>query len=176
MGERLTMIKIILYLFVFLFIYGCTPKMDKVYAIQTQTSKRTAEISIIRNYNFSGSAIRIYPTVNDRKVAGLYTKDYIRFYVEEGKYIFGLTYPNVILGKWVKEKGIKKFVKANHQYYFLISPTLVGMEIEEINKTDGEKRISSSTYIETGKLSDKPDLIAKTIKPLAGVVGLKEEK
>jgi len=170
------MIKIILYVTTFLFMFGCAPKMDKIYPTKTKKSKTTAEISIIRNYSFSGSAIRIYPTVNDRKVAGLYTKNYIRFYVKEGNYIFGLTYPNVILGKWVKEKGIKKLVKANHQYYFLISPTLFGMEIEEINKTDGGKRISSSIYIETGKLSDKPDLIAKTIKPLAGVVGLKEEK
>ncbi len=158
------MIKIIFYFTTLLFMFGCAPKMGKIYAIQEKKSEATAEISIIRNYNFGGSGIRLYPTVNNRKVAGLYTKDYVRFYVEEGKYIFGLSYPDVIFGKWVKEKEIKKYIKANNQYYFLLSPSLFGMEIEEINKTDGEKRISSSTLIETGKLSSVPDCISKVYK------------
>ena len=155
--------------------FGCAPKMDKIYALQEYKSQSTAEISIIRNYNFGGSAIRLYPTVNDNKIAGLYTRDYVRFYLEEGKYIFGLSYPNVILGKWVKEQEFKKCIKANNQYYFLLSPSLFGMEIEEINKTDGEKRISLSTLIETGKLSSEPDALVKFIKPLADTVGLKED-
>ena len=144
--------------------------------MQENKSETTAEISIIRNYNFSGSGVRLYPTVNGQKIAGLYTNDYVHFYLREGKYIFGLSYPNVILGNWIKEQEIKKYVKANNQYYFLLSPSLVGMEIEEINKTVGEKRISSSRLIEAGKLSSEPDALIKFIKPLTDTVGLKEEE
>jgi len=167
--------KIIMCISALFFLVGCAPKMDKLYTIEENKSNKSAEISIIRNYNFGGSAIRLYPTVNNRKIAGLYTKNYIRFYLREGKYVFGLSYPNVVFGKWVKEQAIKKYVRANNQYYFLLSPSLFGMEIEEIDKPEGEKRIFSSTFIKTGKLSNEPDAVVKLIRPISDILSLKED-
>ena len=166
---------IIMALVVLLLVSGCAPKMDKIHFMPEKKTESTAEISIIRNYNILGSAIRGYPTVNGQKIAGLYTKDYVHFNLEEGKYKFGLMFPDVLLGVWIKENTIEKYIQAKKQYYFLITPTFIGMEIEEISYKDGEERISSSSLINTGNLSHEPDPVVKIIKPLTDTIGLDED-
>ncbi len=138
-------------------------------------AKASAEVTIIRNYNFFGAAIRLYPTVNGKKIAGLYTKDFVRFRLKEGKYTLGVMVPDVFLGRWKEGNKIEKQVEAEESYYFLLSPLpLKGMEIEEISREEGEKRLSESTRIETGKLSSNKDPVASVIAPNAEAEGESE--
>ena len=155
---------------------GCAPKMGEIHSMPKLDSESTAEISIMRNYNFVGGAIRLYPTVNGKKIAGLYTNHHVQFRLKEGKYTFGLMVPDVFFGRWVDENKIEKNVEAKKQYYFMLSPTLLeGMEIEEIDQKEGEKRISSSNLIQTGTLSDNLDPIGKVLMPIGGLMGLGED-
>ena len=136
----------------------------------TPKGELTAEISIIRNYNTSGSVTRVYPTVNGKKIAGLYTEDYVRFYVEKGVYIFGLMVP--AHGRWIDKNKVKKNVQVKKRYYFLISPSFLnGFEIEEIDEAEGEKRILTSDLIQTGKISSNPDPFSKALIPVFRIMG-----
>jgi len=159
-----------------LFIFvGCAPKMGKIQAMEEYESNRTAEIFIMRNYNFFGSAIRLYPTINDKKIVGLYTKNHVRFYLKEGKYNFGVKIPDVVFGTWAKSNTIEKVIEANKKYYFLLSLNIIGMEIEEISQKEGEKRMGTSKLIKTGSLSFSPDSVVKTIRPISDFMGLNED-
>ena len=168
--------KIICLVILLVLMSGCAPKMGKIKKMQEVKSRGMAEILIIRNYNYMGGGVRIYPTVNDEKIVGLYSNDYSKFYLDEGKYTFGLLVPDVVFGRWIKENTIIKEVKSRNKYYFLTSPNMIGgMEIEEIAKEEAEERISSSTRIKTGTISETSDPIAKVIRPLAKVMGLDED-
>ena len=168
--------KTLLGLSIVLVLTGCAPKMGKIHTMMEPESNNTAEIFIIRNYNYIGSAIRLYPTVNDRKIAGLYTQNYIHFYLKEGSYTFSVKHTDVLLGRWIQGNIIKKIIDANKQYYFLLSPNIImGMEIEEINDKNAEERLESSIHIQTGNLSHKPDKIVKVIQPLSDAMGLDED-
>ena len=166
--------QLLLWISLLLLTTGCAPKIGKIHAMNESKSLNTGEVSIIRNYNYAGSAVRLYPTVNNKKIAGLYTKDYVHFFLKEGTYKFGLMFPDVISGKWIKANFIDKQIKSNSQYYFLLSPTLFSMEIEEIEKEDAIKRISSSTLVKTGVLSNEAGVIVNAIKPIGDLMGLKE--
>ena len=167
--------RLLLWISLLLLFSGCAPKIGKIHAMNEKKSESTAEISIIRNGNVVGSAIRYYPTVNDKKIVGLYTNDYVHFYLKEGEYKFGLTYPDVAFGRWMKGNFIKKEVKAGMQYYFLLSPTLLfTTEIEEVDKEAGEEMIPSSKLVKTGKLSDNPSSVAKAVKPIGHILGIEE--
>ena len=163
-------------LFTLLLLTGCAPKMGKIQAMGEPKSSTTAEISIVRNYNFTGAGIRLYPTINDKKIAGLYTKSYVHFNLKEGSTTFGLMYPDVVFGKWKKGNNIEKYIEAKKQYYFLVSPIILGgFEIEEIEKNDAEERISSSILIATGTYSGQTDPLGKIIHPVADLMGLDED-
>ena len=149
--------------------------MGEIHTMPILKSESTAEISIMRNYNIAGSTTRVYPTVNGKKIAGLYTKDYVRFYLKEGKYTFGLMQPDIIAGRWIEENSIEKNVEANKKYYFLLSPAFLSMEIEEINQKDGESRISTSDLVQAGSLSGDPDPISTILIPVGNIMGLDED-
>ena len=82
--------QLLLWMSLLLLTTGCAPKMGKIHTMNESKSLATGEVSIIRNYNYGGSGVRLYPTVNNKKIAGLYTNDYIHFYLKEGTYKFGL--------------------------------------------------------------------------------------
>lgn len=165
--------KIILFIFTILLISGCTPKMGTIYQMQELKSKVTSKVSIIRNYSVLGSEVRFYPTVNKQKVVGLYLNDYTSFYLKEGTYTFGLLVPDLVFASWIKENSIEKELEANKHYYFLVSPTFSGhMEIEEIEKKEGEERISSSTFIGTGNSG----VLTEFIRPLSDLIGLNKDE
>ena len=173
-GEEV-MKRIVLTLFTLIVASGCAPKMGEIHSMPKLDSKTAAEISIMRNYNYIGGGIRYYPTVNGKKIAGLYTKHHVQFRLNEGTYTFGIMAPDVLLGRWVKGNSIEKNIAANKQYYFLLSPGLMGSEIEEITQKDGEERISSSNLIQTGTLSENLDPLGKVIMPIGKVIGLDED-
>ena len=166
-----------LLLLLILVISGCAPKMGKIYAMNEKESQSTAKIFIMRNSNPMGSGVRLYPTVNEQKVVGLYSNNYTHFNLKEGKYTFGLLFPDVVFGRWIKENNILKEIKAKKKYYFLLSPTFLGgMEIEEIEKLEAEERISSDVFIKTGKLSKEPNNVVKyVVEPLSNMMGLDED-
>ncbi len=168
--------KFILIITTLLFASGCAPKMGEIRAMPKLDGEATSEISIMRNYNFVGSGIRLYPTVNGKKIAGLFSTDYVRFRLKEGKYTFGLMVPDVIFGRWNEENKIEKKIVANNKYYFLLSPKLLdGMEIEEVDSKEGEERLSHSDRVETGNLSNDRDPIAAVLTPVANIMGLDED-
>lgn len=169
--------KSLLWISILLLTTGCAPKIGKLYVMDENKSALTAEVSIIRNYNFGGSGVRFYPTVDKQKIAGLYTKDYVRFYLKEGNYKFGLMVPDVIFGRWLDENSIEKKIGAEQKYFFLLSPTFIGtMEIEEIEQKEAEERMASSRLIKTGTLSDKAGVAVNIIKPLSNLMGLDENE
>jgi len=169
--------KLLLWGSVLLLTTGCAPKIGKLYVMDENKSALTAEVSIIRNYNFEGSGIRFYPTVENKKIAGLYTKDYVHFYLKEGNYKFGLMVPDVIFGRWIDENSIEKKIKAEQKYFFLLSPTFISsMEIEEIEQKEAEERMASSRLIKTGTLSNEVGVVGDIIKPLSDLMGLDENE
>jgi len=167
--------RIILMLFILIAASGCAPKMGEIHTMPKLDNKTAAEISIMRNYNFVGGAIRLYPTVDGKKIAGLYTKHHVQFQLKEGKHTFGVMAPNVVFGYWTKGNSIEKDIETNKKYYFLLSPGIAGMEIEEINQKEGLKRISSSTFTQTGTLSENQDPIGKVLMPIGKAMGLDED-
>jgi len=162
-------------IFIGLLFAGCAPKMGEIYTMPKLKSESVAEISIMRNYNFFGSAVRLYPTVDGKKIAGLYGKEYVRFHLEEGKHTFSIMFPDIVLGRWVEENKIEKNIEATKRYYFLLSPGIMAMEIEEITQEQGEKRISSSDLVLSGSISDQPDALGKVLLPAFKVIGLGED-
>jgi len=168
--------KIILSLCSLAIVTGCAPKIGNIHAMSEEKSKGDAEIAILRNYNLFASAVRAYPTINNQKIVGLYTKDYVHFYLKEGTYSFSLLIPDVLTGVWMEGNTIKKSIQKNQKYYFLVSPIINGMEIEEIDQKEGKERMSTSTLIHTGSLSEELDPIARVIKPVADIIGLDEER
>jgi len=162
--------------FIFI-ITGCVaPKIGKMHTMNKVKNATTGEISIIRNYNFIGSGVRLYPTVDNNKIVGLYSNEYTHFYLKEGTYNFGLMFPDIVSGKWIQENTLKKKIKAHKHYYFLISPALLwGMEIEELKKEDAEKRIRSSKLIQTGTLSKDAGFIIQAMQPISHFLELEED-
>ena len=158
-----------------LLLISCAPKMGKIHTMPELKGESSAEISIMRNYNFWGGGVRLYPTVNGKKVAGLYTNHHVQFQLHEGKYTFGLMVPDVVLGIWKEENNINKNIEANKQYYFLLSPGVMGMEIEEIDQKDAEKRLLSSNLVKTGSLSENLDPLGKVLMPIGSLMGLDED-
>ncbi len=158
-----------------LLLVGCAPKMGEIYTMPELKGESFAGVSIMRNYNFWGGGVRLYPTVNGKKIAGLYTNNHVQFRLHEGKYSFGLMVPDVVLGIWKEGNSFDKNIEANKQYYFLLSPGLMGMEIEEIEQKEAEKRLASSDLIETGSLSDKLDSLGKVLMPIGNLMGLDED-
>jgi len=167
--------KLLLSLFAVLVSSGCTaPKIGKLHTIKQAKTTTTGEVTIIRNNNFYASGVRYYPTIDDKKIAGLYTKEYVHFYLKSGVYTFGASVPNIALGKWHKGKTIEKYIEKNRQYYFLISPTYTSVTFNEIDQQDAEKRISKSRLVSTGTLSDNPDSMVEIMQPVNNILGLKE--
>jgi len=173
--------KKILFLFIALsMLSGCAPKRGVIHAFAELPAATSARITIIRNYNPIGSTERYYPTVNGRKVAGLYTNEHAVFQLPVGQYAIGLMFPVIGLNTWWYDE-IEKNVEANREYYFLLSPkfkliSISGVEIEEIDQQDAKDRLQHSSLVPTGTVSESPDLAAKVLSIPSKIIGLKEDE
>jgi len=166
--------KITLLILVLIVADGCAPKRGEIYSMQETPSKTTAKITVMRNSNIFGSAIRYYPTVDGKKVAGLYTKEHVVFYLPENTYRIGIKFPLVGSNAW-KEDELTKKIEASRQYYFLLSPTFGGVEIEEVNKKQAQKQLVGSVPIKTGHASSNTDAATIIFAPFK-FIGLGEDE
>jgi len=170
-----------MFLFIALTLFsGCAPKRGLIHTMIDFPAETSAQITIIRNYNPIGSTVRYYPTVDGKKVAGLYTNEHTEFRLPAGKYAFGLMFPVVGLDTWWQDE-IEKNIEVNRAYYFLLSPkfkliSITAVEIEEINIHDANKRLQRSTLVPTGSVSDNPDLAAKVLSIPSKIIGLQEDE
>ena len=172
--------KVMLLLLALTMFSGCAPKRGTIHALAELPQATSAQITIIRNYNPIGSTVRYYPTVNGKKVAGLYTKEHTSFQLAAGKYSIGLMFPIIGLDTWWRDELEMKFEAKKH-YYFLLSPkfeliSLPGVEIEEIEYEDASQRVKSSTLVPTGTVSQNPGIPAKIISAPSKAIGFGEDE
>ncbi len=172
--------RVILLFLVLSLVSACAPKRGLIHTFAKLPAETSGQITIIRNYNPIGSTERYYPTVNGKKVAGLYTKEHTVFQLPAGQYTIGLMFPVIGLNTWWHDE-MEKTIEVNRKYYFLLSPTfklisISGVEIEEIDQIDAEKRVQRSSFIATGTVSENPDLAAKVLSIPSKIIGLKEDE
>jgi len=167
----------ILILLVFAALSGCAnaPKRGKIYSLPVLPPEESAEITVLRNYNLSGSAIRYYPTVNGEKVEGLYTNEHTIFQLTEGTYRLGIELPLIGSNSWRKD-GIEQNIQSRKKYFFLLSPKLLGVEIEGIDENEATERLRNSTFVPTGAASGDPDATARILFSPFKFLGLKEDE
>jgi len=172
--------RIMLLLLALTLLAGCAPKRGVIHSFAELPAETSAQITFIRNYNPIGSTVRYYPTVDGKKVAGLYTNEHTIFRLPAGRYAFGLMFPIIGLDRWWQDE-MEKDIEAKRHYYFLLSPkfkliNMTAVEIEEINQHDADKRVQRSTLVPTGSVSDNPDLAANVLSIPSKIIGLKEDE
>lgn len=122
-------------------------------------------VTIIRNFNFYGSGIHYWPTVNDTDIAGLRTKQYVNFALEPGTHSIGV---HCFGGWWYswKHDEIKASIEEDRKYYYLITPSFFGCaEIDAISQNEGIKRMNKSKRIKTGHISGCDKFVISNSNP-----------
>jgi hypothetical protein len=131
---------------------GCARYLRPVKGLPEAENSRN-NITILRNYNYIGAAMRYWPTVDGQEVSGLFPKQYISFMASPGKHRVG------VRCLW-SEDQLETDITDNEIRFFKISLdlwSLIGIgcaEIEEIPKTEAIERLETSTRIKTGFMSD----------------------
>jgi hypothetical protein len=135
-----------------LLIPGCSMYVRPVKAIPESPSENN--VTILRNYNYVGGAMRYFPTIDGAEVAGLFPHQHVSVTLSPGPHKIG-----VRCG--FGDDELEVTIKDNAKYYYKISPNLwsfvnpsVCGEIEEIGQPDAIERLQASTRISTGHLSD----------------------
>lgn len=142
--------KLTIFVFMMLLMSGCSTLVRPVKTLSESDSGGN-NITILRNYNYLGSAGRFWPTVDGQEVSGLFPKEHISFLLSPGKHSVG-----VHCG-WSDDQ-MEVNIQEKEMRYFKISPYLFNpigcAEIEEIPESEAIERLKKSTRIKTGYLSD----------------------
>jgi len=112
-------------------------------------------ITMLRNYNFVGGGVHFWPLVNGQEISGIYPKEHVAFKLNSGNYSLGVRcYDSVFPMQYTEE--IEVSILGNESRFFLLSSKIVFgcAEIEEIEEHEALDRLSDSTRIITGKVSD----------------------
>ena len=140
----------IVFILVILLLGGCASYMRPVKALP-EANNGENNITILRNYNYIGSGMRFWPTVDGQEIAGLFPKEHVSFILPSGKHSVG------VRCGWYDDQ-VEINIKENEIKYFKISPYLLNpigcAEIEEITTTEAIDRLNKSTLIKTGYMSD----------------------
>jgi uncharacterized protein YceK len=146
-------LKTMVFLLVILLLGGCASYMRPVKALP-EAKNGDNNITILRNYNYIGGGMRFWPTVNGQEISGLFPKQHISFKLPTGKNLIG-----VKCG--FGDDQLEADIKENEQRYFKISINLLSLvnpfvcgEIEEIPEKEAIDRLTKSTLIKTGYMSD----------------------
>lgn len=136
-------------------IAGCVPLREVKPPVQINDTDSTARVLILRNYNFWGGGVHLWPTLDGEDVAGLRTNEYTEILVTESVHNLGVRY----YGNWKfigwNHNEIKVDLKRGEQYYYLLSPTIIGtFEIEEIEQEKALRRIAKSKLVKPGTISE----------------------
>ena len=154
--------KLLLVLVVWL-VAGCAPKLDAMYRAHESGLKQASKVYMIRN---SASLYTLYPTVDDKTVAGLSNGEYVAFQLPSGRHEFRNMIPHdgqtntfalVLFGGqwayWAKANMTIHTLK-NQEYYFLLESIAGGNpRIELLDAAKGRALVKKSTYIPTGTIS-----------------------
>lgn len=130
---------------------GCASYMRHVKALPESDSGNN--ITMLRNYNYVGAAVRYWPTVDGQEISGIFPTEHISFILGPGKHYLG------VRCGW-SEDQVEINVKDNEPRYFKLSPDLWSFlgagcaEIQEISKTEATDRLGKSMRIKTGYMSD----------------------
>ncbi len=131
---------------------GCTSYLRQVTGLPEDEGSRN-NITILRNYNYNGAAIRYWPTLDGEEISGLFPKQHISFMASPGKHQVG------VRCMWSQDQ-MEIDIKENEIRFFKISLDLWGLigigcaEIEEISKAEAIERLKTSTRIKTGFMSN----------------------
>jgi hypothetical protein len=134
---------------------ACSPKLSVQRPEQILAGEPSAKVVVVRNYNFYGSGLHYWVTLDGQEIAGLRTKQYVEFEAPEGHHSIGVKW----FGGWLmvvwNKKEIEAKLERKNTYYYLLSPTIVGTtEIEEISEPEGLKRIKKSTKVPVGSVGN----------------------
>lgn len=132
---------------------GCSAYMRPVKSAIEDENIENNNVTILRNYNYFGSAMRYWPTLDGQEISGIFPKQHIAIKVPPGKHMVGVNC------QW-SEDQMEININPNESKFFKISlhpASLIGLacaEIEEISKAEAVERLISSARVKTGHVSD----------------------
>ena len=107
---------------------------------------QAAEIVVIREWRYMGSANNIPVTLNGVPVYGLATREHAIIRVPPGQHIIGIA-PK---GLWLNESTVNVQADAGQRYYFYIETTVVGgtFLLQPTSEAAGQGLMTKTTRIE----------------------------
>lgn len=152
-GDVMKSLVLVAVVFLF-FLAGCSTLMRPVTSLPEFDAEPDNNVTILRNYNYLGSAVRFWPTVDGQEISGLFPKQHNSFKISPGKHSLGVQC-------WWSDDTLDVEIKENEQYNYMVSldpfafiNPLACAEIEEISKSEAIDRLKKSTRIKTGHMSD----------------------
>ncbi|HET7831570.1 MAG TPA: hypothetical protein VFK88_01255 [Gallionella sp.] len=112
--------------------------------------------TILRNYNYFGSALHYWPKVDGNVISGIFKNQYVSFNLTVGNHKLGVGCCIGPMAPWMDDQ-IEITVAEGKRRYFLVSPMILRSafpEIEEISEEEAITRIAQSERIKTGFISD----------------------
>jgi len=141
---------------------GCSRLRDVKQPPLVIDTEPTATVIMMRKYHFYGSALRLWATVDDKDIAGMYTDQYTSFLLNQGVYSFGVRCNGGWTPGW-KIDEISVTVQPDKNYYFLLGmdfkPLFIPFldscaEIKEITEDESEKILENAMFLSPGTYSD----------------------
>jgi len=108
---------------------------------------------MLRNWNYVSGGIHFWPTFDDKRVAGLLVQQHVTFIAPLGSHKFGVTCVARLRSDYSDSMLVN--VKKDEHLYFLLSVDPLGCaEIEQIDPQEAIRRLTTSSLIHTGNISN----------------------